>query len=180
MTCPLQIEVLIDTTVPASVNDDALARAARKAAQSRQFDQGQIGIRVTDDPTIHEVNRQHLQHDYPTDVISFAYHAKPPSIEGELIISFDTACRRAAELDWDVANELLLYVVHGVLHLTGMDDGQSEPRQQMRRAEAAIMGELGVTEIERFGADVERSFDPSADKPADAQASQNTVTEQKS
>jgi probable rRNA maturation factor len=175
---PLLIEVLVDATVPSSVNDEELARAARRAAQSRRFDQGQIGIRVTDDPTIQEINRQHLQHDYPTDVISFAYDARPPAIEGELIISFDTARRRATELGWDVANELRLYVVHGVLHLTGMDDGHLELRQQMRRAEAAIMAELGVTEIERFGADAERIIDSSVDEPEPTQACPKSVTEQ--
>ena len=155
-----------------------MARAARQAALSRGFDQGQIGIRVTDDSTIHEVNRQHLQHDYPTDVISFAYLAQLPEIEGELIISCDTAHRRAAELAWEADNEMLLYVVHGVLHLTGMDDGQSEPRRQMRHAEAVIMAELGSADFDRFGADAQPTADSLSDQPEGGKVSPNPVTEQ--
>ncbi len=67
---PLTIEVDIDT------NDDlhaAICRAVRQAAQYRGFGRGSIGVLITDDETIHEINARHLSHDYPTDVISFGY-----------------------------------------------------------------------------------------------------------
>ena len=182
---PLQIEVLIDSTLSASVDSDALARAARLAAASRHFDCGEIGIRVTDDPTIHEINRRHLDHDYPTDVISFAYLAESPRIEGELIISLDTARRRAAELGWEVSKELLLYAVHGVLHLTGMDDGQPAKRREMRRAEGVILTELGVADAERYGADVQRPVETlragaRRNHESNNHESKNAVTEKQS
>jgi probable rRNA maturation factor len=176
----LNIEVLIDANVTSSVDGDEFARAAEAAARSRGFDRGEIGIRVTDDPTIREVNQRHLQHDYPTDVISFGYLAEPPTVEGELIISVDTARRRAIELGWKVSNELLLYAVHGVLHLTGMDDGQPERRREMRLAEQAIMAELGISELERFGADVRRSDQGSSDHAFPDKPPRTAVTEQKS
>ncbi len=180
----LQIELLIDSTLSAPIDGDALAAAARLAAKFGTFDQGEIGIRVTDDPTIRQVNRQHLQHDYPTDVISFAYVADSPRIEGELILSFDTAYRRAAELGWDVRHELILYTVHGVLHLSGMDDRQPEERAEMRAAERAIMLKLGIPEIERFGADTDQAdlrLDLELqDRAAPANGPTNTIAEPQS
>ncbi len=127
------------------------------AARSRQFTDGEIGIRISDDPTIQQVNRRHLQHDYPTDVISFLYRSDLPRIEGELIVSVDTARRRSEELGWNTSHELLLYVVHGVLHLTGMDDHNPILRSEMRKAEEMIMTELGIADIVRYGADIDRN-----------------------
>lgn len=70
-------------------------------------------------------------------------------------MSVDTARQRAGELGWSEQNELLLYVVHGVLHITGMDDHESGDRIAMRNAEHQVMTELGVPEISRFAADRE-------------------------
>jgi len=153
----LNIEILVDPDIATSVDDDAIAQAARLTALSRGIDQGEIGIRLTNDQAIHEVNRLHLGHDYPTDVISFAYRCDPPDIEGELIVSIDTADRRARELGWKTIHELLLYTVHGVLHLTGMDDQAPKDRSQMRAAEEAILTRLGVAEIVRYGVDADRA-----------------------
>jgi probable rRNA maturation factor len=158
----LDIEILIDPTVTLPVQLEAITSAARAAARWRRFDSGEIGIRITDDATIQQINRRHLQHDFPTDVISFTYHQQPPRIEGELIISADTAQHRIRELGsaaaahWSVANELLLYTVHGVLHLTGMEDQAALDRQRMRAAEQQIMIQLGIPAIVEFGADGER------------------------
>lgn len=150
---PLDIEALIDSSVDPSTHLDAIKRGAALAAQSRGFSCGEIGIRLTDDATIHQINRKHLGHDYPTDVISFGYHADAPRIDGELIVSVDTARRRASELGWNADHELLLYVVHGVLHLTGMDDHAPNDRREMRAAEVEIMMQLGITAIVKYGAD---------------------------
>ncbi len=149
----LEIEVLIDSSVDPSPDLTSIEQAATSAAQWRGFGTGEIGIRVTDDATIHQINRKHLGHDYPTDVISFGYHADAPRIEGELIVSVDTASRRASELGWNADHELLLYIVHGVLHLTGMDDHSPDDRSAMRMAEEGVMLKLGVSEIVRFSVD---------------------------
>ncbi len=179
----LEIEVLIDSLVDPSPDLDSLKRAATLAAtlaaQWRGFSSGEIGIRVTDDATIHQINRKHLGHDYPTDVISFGYHADAPQIEGELIVSVDTARRRASELGWNADHELLLYIVHGVLHLTGMDDHAADDRSAMRMAEEGVMLELGVSEIMRFNVDLQGVDRAGVDRPA-ADSDRKSVTENQS
>ena len=130
-------------------------QAVATAAGLRGFDCGELGVRVTNDAGIHVINREHLGHDYPTDVISFCYGCEPPRVEGELVISVDTARERADELGWSIESELILYVVHGTLHITGMDDHDPSDRAAMRRSEQLVMTKLGIHEIDRFGADSE-------------------------
>lgn len=132
---------------------DQIRTAVIATAHAKGFDLGSIGVLITDDQTIHEINRSHLQHDYATDVISFAYEQQPPRIEGELVASLDTAAREAAELGWPVLNELLLYVVHGVLHICGMDDQSAESRRQMRIVEQQVLSSLGIPNASDYDPD---------------------------
>ena len=153
----LNIEIIVDEDVNYVANEQRLRDACMAATSLRDFHQGEIGIRVTTDASIHQINRDHLGHDYPTDVISFPYAANRPHIEGELVVSVDTAAERANELGWSVDHELLLYVVHGTLHITGMDDHEPQDRLAMRRAEREVMLELGVGDIDQYAADSAKS-----------------------
>lgn len=161
---PLQVEILLDDGVDCPLELGQLRQAATAAAEYRGCPRGQLGIRVSDDAHIHQINRQHLGHDYPTDVISFPYAMEPPSVEGELVVSAETARREAERLGWSPAAELTLYVVHGTLHLTGMDDRRDDQRAEMRRAEQDVLQRLGIDGLDRFGADaaLERRGDETA------------------
>ncbi|MFG0267258.1 MAG: rRNA maturation RNase YbeY [Rhodopirellula sp. JB055] len=123
-----------------------IAKAAIAAAAVEGCDCGSLGVRICDDATIHPINREFLQHDYPTDVISFPYELTPPKVEGELVASFETAIENASEASNPLSphEELLLYVVHGTLHIVGHDDQSPAPRAAMRRAEIAAMECLGI------------------------------------
>jgi probable rRNA maturation factor len=103
-----------------------------------------VSIAIVDDETIHRLNRQFLEHDYATDVLSFAL-ADPPGLEGEIVASIDTARREAALAGWSPEDELLLYAVHGALHLVGHDDHDPAPAAAMRAAERAVLARLGVS-----------------------------------
>nr|WP_161501274.1 rRNA maturation RNase YbeY [Rhodopirellula sp. SM50] len=143
------VDVLWDVTVEAwqdrlGLSDDRISEAVRAAAALRGFQRGHIGVRITDDVTIHEINVRHLSHDYPTDVISFPYSDDPDHIEGELVASVETAQENASELGWEIANEVLLYVIHGVLHIGGMDDHEANERALMRDAEREVLAHLGI------------------------------------
>jgi probable rRNA maturation factor len=150
---PLTVDVIVDDGIALPLEREQLAEAAIAAARYRGCRFGEIGIRVTGDEQIQQINRTHLQHDYPTDVISFGYAFQPPDVEGELVVSVQTAVRQARELDWPAASELILYVVHGTLHLCGMDDLQPKPRSEMRMAERAILRQLGISGMERCAVD---------------------------
>jgi probable rRNA maturation factor len=101
-----------------------------------------------------ELNIRHLQHDYDTDVLSFLFEARGGSwtpadaeglrgagkrIEGEIIISADMACDMAQDFGWSPREELLLYLVHGLLHLAGYDDQTESEQALMRSRERTIL-----------------------------------------
>lgn len=132
------------------VCERAIRAAVRAAADSQGYRRGQIGVLITDDPTIHTINRRHLDHDYPTDVISFGYHRSGDEVEGELVVSRCTARRWAAQIGCDWHSELLLYVIHGTLHVCGLDDATAEQQQRMRAAERVVLTQLRIPDAERL------------------------------
>ena len=87
-----------------------------------------------DDPYILQTNRQYLQHDYFTDIITFDY-SKPQRIAGDMVISLDTVRSNAALFDKPYDTELLRVVIHGVLHLCGINDKGPGEREIMEEFE---------------------------------------------
>ncbi len=162
---PIEVEISVEPpslrfTHPAVIDDEAIIAAVVAAAAHQGFSRGSVGIRITDDATIRDINAKHLQHDWATDVISFGYSADGDFVEGELVASVDTAIEKASQLGWSAAHELLLYIVHGTLHICGMDDHDDDDRSAMRSAEHDVMTGLGVPDIVRFGADLEAAESP--------------------
>lgn len=104
-----------------------------------------ISLAVVDDPTMHELNRKYLNHDYPTDVLSFLLEEDDEHLEGEIIISADYAAREAAHFQWTPQDEMLLYVIHGTLHLAGYDDLEPELKAEMRAKEREYLAQFGLT-----------------------------------
>jgi probable rRNA maturation factor len=94
-----------------------------------------VSVAIVDDTTIHRLNRQFLKHDYPTDALSFLLSRGEGHLEGEIVVSAETARRVAVEIACDPAHELMLYVIHGALHLVGYDDTTEEAAATMRERE---------------------------------------------
>lgn len=128
-----------------SIDETRLITAVRSVLEASDFSTAFISIAVVDDPKIHEINRQFLEHDYPTDVISFVLEETETRLEGELVISADTAISNSQEYGWPAENELLLYAVHGCLHLIGYRDHHPEEKAEMLSAEAEHLQKLGIS-----------------------------------
>lgn len=142
-----------------SVNQPRLMAAIGRIAQDHGFRRGEVSIILIDDQAIHRVNREHLEHDYPTDVISFVFDAEDDNIEGEIIISTETAIREALTGGWPADDEVLLYAIHGMLHLVGMDDHEDQQRREMRLNEAKYLNLSGIQaeQIQAMAADQDTS-----------------------
>ena len=139
-----QIEVALSNQQQSHAFDaDRLVSAAKSALLDGDQAQAVVSIAVVDDATIHDLNRRFLNHDYPTDVLSFVLESTAERLEGEVVVSIDTAARAAEEHDWGLEQELALYVIHGCLHLVGMDDGDAATANEMRTAENRHMRLLG-------------------------------------
>lgn len=188
------------------VDENSLHAAVLKALAIEQVSSAVLSISIVDNSAIHVINRDHLQHDYPTDVISFqldfvpAWELQPEddvdddaededeeedftdddddfadevddvssgellsegraagaSIEGEIIASAEMAATMANDGKWSAQAELILYVVHGLLHICGYDDLSPEEKCIMRARERAILSELGLTAIYSEDAEEDR------------------------
>jgi probable rRNA maturation factor len=126
------------------VDDGRLLDAAQRVLADSRFASASISLAVVDDPMIHALNRQFLHHDWPTDVLSFVLDASESHLNGEVVLSADTAAAAAAEGGWTPAEEQLLYVIHGMLHLVGLDDESETDAGRMRAAERYYLRECGV------------------------------------
>lgn len=103
---------------------------------ARRFDKRceNIGYCFCDDTKILEVNRQFLQHDYFTDIITFDYSCGA-TISGDMYISLDTVRSNAEALKQSYPNELMRVIIHGILHLCGINDKLDGEREIMERHE---------------------------------------------
>jgi len=124
-----------------SLDLDRVERAARLAAAP--CEEPDLSISLIRDAEIREVNRLHLSHDHPTDVISFDYGESAEVISGEVLVSVETALRVAKKRGCDPEAEVILYVVHGVLHLNGFDDKDPDSARAMRRRQRELVRESG-------------------------------------
>jgi probable rRNA maturation factor len=146
LRCKFVIEIAIanEQTV-LDFNEGRLRRAVTQILTDAGLSNATISIAIVDDATIHDLNRRFLQHDYPTDVLSFVLEQTEACLDGEIIISANYALKSAHEYRWSADDELLLYVVHGTLHLVGHDDQDDDSLALMRDRERHYLSQLHVT-----------------------------------
>jgi probable rRNA maturation factor len=141
----IEVEVS-DTQEHLAVDPGSLARLVRRVLAGEGVAAGSVSIAVVDDATIHAVNRRHLAHDWPTDVLSFQLSDPgAPFLAGELVVSAERAVAVAQRCAVDPQAELALYLVHGLLHLCSYDDRAPSDTEAMRRREEEILTREGLT-----------------------------------
>lgn len=121
-----------------------LKKAIKAILKDHKITQGEISIAVVDDTQMQQLNNQYLKHDYTTDVLSFVLEEGEGWIDGELIVCFPYAQREAERFGWSASDEVLLYTIHGTLHLVGYDDQDPESKQEMRAAEIQYLAPFGL------------------------------------
>ena len=142
---PLLLEML-DEQDKLAVDIEKVRTICERVLDDHGVISGKINVVLVDSDTIQQYNRDFLQHDYPTDTISFTteYRKEEGHLEGEVLICTEIAKERAAEFSWTADEEMLLYVVHGMLHLIGYDDADSEQRNVMQEKERTYLATLGI------------------------------------
>lgn len=109
------------------------------AAHGRKV--GEIGYMFVSDEKILEVNRQYLGHDYYTDIITFDYD-EGDVLNGDLVISLDTVRTNAEMFHKEYDEELRRVIIHGILHLCGINDKGPGEREIMEANENAALAML--------------------------------------
>jgi probable rRNA maturation factor len=145
------IHVEINPSLQTGVATDILERAALAVLEHQSAD-GDLTILLTDDAQLHELNRDYLGIDAPTDVLSFPASETDPETArrylGDILISVQRAEEQARAAGHGLEAEVQLLAVHGTLHLLGYDHAEAQEKARMWKAQAEILERLGISVIE--------------------------------
>jgi len=128
------IQYIVENTTVPHLEKKKLNAWIKDVAATYNQKTGDIAFVFCNDDRILEVNKQYLQHDYFTDIITFDY-TEGNRISGDIFISIDTVKSNALEFKQDFLAELHRIIIHGILHLCGNDDKTPELRKEMTQKE---------------------------------------------
>ena len=128
------IQYIVENTTVPHLEKKKLNAWIKDVAATYNKKTGDIAFVFCNDDRILEVNKQYLQHDYFTDIITFDY-TEGNRISGDIFISIDTVKSNASEFQQDFLAELHRIIIHGILHLCGNDDKTPELRKEMTQKE---------------------------------------------
>lgn len=124
------ISYIADGVEMPDINQKELSQWIESVARSLDKSVGALAYIFCNDQKIIEVNRQYLQHDYYTDIITFDY-SRPHRISGDMFISLDTVLSNSQQFKRNYKEELHRVIIHGVLHLCGINDKGEGEREIM-------------------------------------------------
>ena len=131
-----------------AIDRASLRHIVKSVLQGEDIPEAEVSLAFVDNPTIHQLNKRYLQHDEPTDVLSFPL--SEPNVRrlaGELVIGAEMAKLQAESRGHPVEAELALYVIHGLLHLCGYDDNTAADAAAMHQRERQYLQQLGLPDI---------------------------------
>jgi rRNA maturation RNase YbeY len=132
-----------ETEIPA-IDQKRISKWINRVVVKNDSEIGEINYYFCSDDYLLEMNREHLNHDYYTDIITFDYTVAN-IVSGDLFISVDTVRDNANEYNCDFFDELHRVIIHGVLHLLGIDDKTDEDQAIMTQKEdesLALLSEI--------------------------------------
>ncbi len=122
------------------INLSDLKKKIKKILDYTGLSKKEISFVFCDNKLIKKINKDYLRKEYPTDVITFPLEdIYFKDSLGEIIISVEEAAKNAEIYKKDFGVELLLYVIHGILHLTGYNDTTKKEREKMREKEEELL-----------------------------------------
>lgn len=126
----MSIQWLVDGVEMPPIDEAAVGRWLADVAAAHGCEPRRLNYIFCNDEKIIEVNRQFLGHDYFTDIITFDY-SRLPVVSGDMFISLDTVASNAEAFGVSYLTELHRVIVHGLLHLCGIDDKGPGEREIM-------------------------------------------------
>ena len=134
----------------AGIDPAPIVRAIRKTLEAHRRPACRLSVALVDDATMTELHARYLTVREPTDVLTFDLHENDAEvIDAEIVISLDAARRESNQRRHPVADEVLLYAIHGTLHLLGYDDHNADDAEVMHAREDELLTALGVGPIFR-------------------------------
>ncbi|UCC25508.1 MAG: rRNA maturation RNase YbeY [Gemmatimonadales bacterium] len=125
--------------------DGPLEAAVRLVLSHHRVDTAEVSLALLGDEAIQALNRDHLGHDYPTDVLSFALWEEGEPVVGDVYLGYEQALRQADAEGVPDLEELLRLAIHGTLHVLGYEhpeEAASRPSSEMYRLQEALLRDL--------------------------------------
>jgi len=148
----MEINILIDKEFKKHIKSGWLKNIVMQIQKAEKVSlKSEMGLVITGDEKIHELNLKYLEEDRPTDVLSFPMDDQLNSASvfvnvpdgklhlGDIMISYPTAVKQAEEHNHPVSREIIILLIHGILHLLGYDHDIPERKKAMRNRESAIL-----------------------------------------
>jgi probable rRNA maturation factor len=124
----LIVEVSVAPGVGAPVAAERVEAAVRHVLRAEGVEEAEISVALLDDGAIASMNQEYLEHEGPTDVITFAMHEGDEPPLGDIYVGVEQAARQAAEWSATPAEEVLRLAVHGTLHVLGYEHPEGAER----------------------------------------------------
>ncbi len=121
----------------------SVIKRAAKEVLGKKFNDSKLSIAFVDNNEIKKLNRKYFDSNEVTDVIAFPLSSHKSALSGEIVVSVETAVDTAVKENVDVEGEIILYVVHGLLHLLGYRDGNRNDAEIMHNKELDVLKALG-------------------------------------
>ncbi len=128
------------------IEEQKIANWIESVAKTYNKEIGEISYLFCDDEKILEVNQEYLNHDFYTDIITFDY-SEENTLSGDIIISLQTVESNSQMYKTDFLEELHRVIIHGILHLSGLNDESEEEEKAMRDAENSALEMLSLGEF---------------------------------
>jgi probable rRNA maturation factor len=149
----MEVNVFFDTGFEEVAGEAWLRKIAETVLESENQPDAEMGIVITGQEKIRELNRRYLDRDQPTDVLAFALKGTPGEMPfpapdddvdhlGEVVISAEQAVIQGKEHHHSTQKEIAILLVHGTLHLIGYDHGEPDEEKTMNRKAQAILKQI--------------------------------------
>jgi probable rRNA maturation factor len=149
----MEVNVFYDTGFENAADEEWLRSIAESVLASENQPDAELGIVITGQEKIHELNKRYLDKDRPTDVLAFALKGTPSEMPfpapdddvdhlGEVVISVEQAAIQAKQHRHSTSREIAILLVHGVLHLIGYDHGELDEEKVMNEKARAILKQI--------------------------------------
>ena len=152
---PYDISVSLEAPCPVGAESCVVGAVEATLVRNKALS-ARVSVAVVDDADMTQLNKRHLDRDEPTDVLAFdlrgetsapAHSACEIVVDGDVVVSIETAQREADRRGHPVDAELALYAVHGTLHLLGHNDRVAEEAARMHEIEDEILTDLGFGRV---------------------------------
>jgi probable rRNA maturation factor len=142
----IEVDVSVGEGVSSPVDAARVEAAVRHVLREEGVDAAEISVALVSDVEIASLNEDYLQHEGPTDVISFALHEAGESPLGDIYVGVEQATRQAAEFGATPSEEVLRLAIHGTLHVLGWEhpEGVGRTESEMFARQEELLRGLGT------------------------------------